>query len=73
MNIIEVTDEQAKVDIEEFFNVNIECFPMSVALCTWDGFDSLDAVVEEWRESLENGVSESLDAILLRHDTVLHD
>lgn len=26
MNIIEVTYEQAKMDIEEFFNANIECF-----------------------------------------------
>lgn len=30
MNIIEVTYEQAKMDIEEFFNSNIERFPMSV-------------------------------------------
>lgn len=31
MNIIEVTYEQAKMDIEEFFNSTIERFPMSVA------------------------------------------
>lgn len=31
MNIIEVTYEQAKMDIEEFFNLNIERFPMSIA------------------------------------------
>ena len=73
MNIIEVTYEQAKMDIEEFFNSNIECFPMSVAFYTGGGFDSPQAVVEEWRESLNNSVSESLDAIVLRHDIVLHD
>ena len=73
MNIIEVTYEQAKMDIEEFFNSNIERFPMSVAFYTWDRFDSPNAVVEEWRESLNNSVSESLDAIILRHDIVLHD
>jgi hypothetical protein len=74
MNIIEVTYEQAKMDIEEFFNSNIERSPMSVAFFyTWGRLDSPEAVVEEWRESLNNGVSESLDAILLRHDIVLHD
>ena len=31
MNAIEVTYEQAKMDIEEFFNANIERFPMSAA------------------------------------------
>lgn len=31
MDIIEVTYEQAKMDIEEFFNSNIERFPMSIA------------------------------------------
>lgn len=46
---------------------------MSVAFCTWDRFDSPKVVVGEWRESLNNGVSESLDAIMLRHDIVLHD
>ena len=73
MNIIEVTYEQAKMDIEEFFNSNIERFPMSVSFYTWDRFDSPNAVVEEWRESLNNSVFESLDAIMLRHDIVLHD
>ncbi len=73
MNIIEVTYEQALMDIEEFFNSNIECFPMSVAFFAWDRFDSSNAVVEEWRESLDNSVSGSLDAIMLRHDIVLHD
>lgn len=34
MNIIEVTYEQAKMDIEEFFNSNIERSPMSVAFFT---------------------------------------
>lgn len=73
MNIIEVTYEQAKMDIEEFFNSNIERFPMSIAFYTWGRFDSPEAVVEEWRGFLNNSVSESLDAILLRHDIVLHD
>ena len=31
MNTVEVTYEQAKMDIEEFFNANIERFPMSAA------------------------------------------
>lgn len=73
MNIIEVTYEQAKMDIEEFFNSNIERSPRSVAFYTWDRFDSTEAVVEEWRKSLSNSVSESLDAIPLKHDIVLHD
>lgn len=36
MNTVEVTYEQAKMDIEEFFNSNIERFPMSAAFCTWE-------------------------------------
>lgn len=71
MNTIEVTCEQAKMDIEEFFNSNIERFSMSVAFCTWGRFDSSKAVIEEWHDSLNNNVSESLGSILLRHDNVL--
>lgn len=73
MNIIEVTYEQAKMDIGEFSNSNIERFPTFVAFYTWGRFDNFEAVIEEWRESLNNSVSESLDAIVLRHDIVLHD
>lgn len=73
MNIIEVTYEQAKMDIEEFFNSNIERSPDICRFFTLGVGLSPEAVVKEWRESLNNGVSESLDAILLRHDIVLHD
>ena len=45
---------------------------MSVAFCTWGRFDSPE-VVGEWWESLDNGVFEFLDVIMLRHDIVLHD
>lgn len=31
MDIIGVTYEQARMDVEEFFNSNIECFPVSIA------------------------------------------
>lgn len=73
MNVIEVTYEQAKVDIGEFFDASVERFPMFVAFCIWGGFDGLGAVVEGWREFLENGVSESLGVVLLGRDTVLID
>lgn len=73
MNTVEVTYEQAKMDIEEFFNANIERFPMSAAFCTWGRFDSPETVIEEWRDSLNDNVSESLDSILIRHDNVFHD
>lgn len=73
MNTVEVTYEQAKMDIEEFFNASIERFPMSAAFCTWGRFDSPETVIEEWRDSLNDNVSESLDSILLRHDNVFHD
>lgn len=73
MNIVEVTYEQAKTDIEEFFNPNIERFPMSAAFCTWGRFDGPETVIEEWRDSLNNNVSESLDSILLCRDSVLLD
>lgn len=36
---------------------------MSAAFCTWGGFDSPETVIEEWRDSLNNSVSESLDSI----------
>ena len=61
------------MDIEEFFNANIERFPMSAAFCTWGRFDSPETVIEEWRDSLNDNVSESLDSILLRHDNVFYD
>jgi hypothetical protein len=74
MNIIEVTYEQAKMDIEEFFNSNIERSPMSVAFFTLGvGLIVLRLLLKSGGGSLNNGVSESLDAILLRHDIVLHD
>lgn len=68
MNRVEVTYEQAKTDIEEFFNANIERFPSTASFCTWERFDNPDEVIEEWRESLNNNVSESLADILFRHD-----
>lgn len=71
MNTVEVTYEQAKMDIEEFFNSNIERFPMSAAFCSWERFDNPDEVIEEWREFLNNNVSESLADILFRHDNFL--
>ena len=52
MNIIEVTYEQAEMDVEEFFNSNIERFPVSVAFCAWDRFDSPNAVEEKSGGSL---------------------
>ena len=68
-----VTYEQAKTDIEEFFNSNIERFPSSSAFCTWARFDNPDAVILEWCYSLNHNVSESLDDILLRHDVVFNN
>lgn len=68
-----VTYEQAKMDIEEFFNSNIECFPSLRKFCTWDRYDNPDAVILEWCYSLNHNVAESLDVILLRHDIALHD
>lgn len=73
MNTTEVTYEQAKTDIEEFFNSNIERFPTSAAFFTWGRFDNPETVIEEWRDSLNDNVSESLDSILLRHDNVFHE
>ena len=73
MNTVEVTYEQAKMDVEEFFNANIERFPMSAAFCAWGRFDSPETVIEEWCDSLNDNVSESLDSILLRRDNVFHD
>lgn len=61
------------MDIEEFFNASIERFLSTAALYSWGRFDSPKSVAEEWRDSLNNNVSESLDSILLRHDNVLHD
>lgn len=46
---------------------------MSAAFCTWGRFDSPETVIEEWRDSLNNNMSESLGSILFRHDNVLHD
>ena len=59
--------------LKSFFNANIERFPMSAAFCTWGRFGSPETVIEEWRDSLNDNVSESLDSILLRHDNVFHD
>lgn len=61
------------MDIEEFSMLILSvsrCLPL---FCTWDRFDSHETVIEEWRDSLNNNVSESLDSILLRHDNVLHN
>ena len=36
------------------------CLPL---FCTWGRFDSPETVIEEWRDSLNDNVSESLDSI----------
>lgn len=59
--------------LKSFFNSNIERFPSSSTFCTWDRYDNPDTVILEWCYSLNHNVSESLDAILLRHDISLHD
>lgn len=46
---------------------------MSAAFYTWGRFNSPETVIEEWRDSLNNNVSEFLDSILLCRDNVLHN
>lgn len=58
--------------LRSFLMLMLSVFRRLQLFCTWDRFDSPEAVVEEWRDSLNDNVSESLGSILLRHDSVLH-
>lgn len=73
MNIIEVTDEQASMDIEEFFNASIGVFRCLSFFAFGIGLIVLMLWLKSGVSLWENGVSESLDAITLRRDTVLRN